>query len=51
MPSREKEIKGRRREKKIELIEADNSGWADLAGEWFGWMVGKCAGFPTLRWT
>jgi len=34
--SREKEIKAWRREKKLQLIEAENSGWNDLAREWFG---------------
>ena len=34
--AREKQVKSRRREKKIELIEADNPGWVDLAREWFG---------------
>jgi putative endonuclease len=29
--AREKQIKGWRRAKKVELIEADNPGWADLA--------------------
>ena len=30
----EKRIKGWRRARKIELIEADNPGWHDLASEW-----------------
>ena len=33
--AREKELKGWRREKKIELIERDNPGWRDLASNWF----------------
>ena len=33
--SREKEIKGWRRAKKIALIEATNSAWEDLAARWF----------------
>ena len=34
--AQEKQIKGWRREKKIELIEAENPGWADLARNWYG---------------
>ena len=33
---REKQIKGWRRSKKIELIESLNPGWKDLSKEWFG---------------
>ena len=33
--AREKQIKGWRREKKIELIEEDNPGWTDLARDWY----------------
>ena len=33
--AREKELKGWRREKKIELIERDNPAWRDLAAGWF----------------
>jgi putative endonuclease len=33
--AREKQVKSWRREKKIELIEADNPGWADLAHDWY----------------
>jgi putative endonuclease len=33
--SREKQIKGWRREKKIALIETDNPSWGDLAENWF----------------
>jgi putative endonuclease len=33
--SREKEIKGWRREKKIALIESTNPAWEDLASKWF----------------
>jgi putative endonuclease len=32
---REKEIKGWRRSKKIDLIKSVNPTWKDLAGEWF----------------
>jgi putative endonuclease len=32
--AREKEIKGWRRRKKIQLIEAANPQWEDLAAEW-----------------
>jgi hypothetical protein len=32
--AREKEIKGRRRSKKIALIESMNPRWRDLAAEW-----------------
>jgi putative endonuclease len=34
--AREKQVKSWRREKKIELIEADNPCWADLARNWYG---------------
>ena len=30
----EKQIKGWRRARKVELVEADNPGWTDLALEW-----------------
>jgi putative endonuclease len=33
--AREKELKGWRREKKIELIERDNPAWRDLAANWY----------------
>ena len=33
--SREKQLKGWRREKKISLIEKHNPDWRDLAKEWF----------------
>ena len=33
--SREKELKGWRREKKVALIERENLGWRDLAADWF----------------
>jgi putative endonuclease len=33
--TREKQIKGWTRAKKIALIEADNPQWIDLAGDWF----------------
>ena len=32
---REKQIKGWRREKKVELIEATNPKWEDLSSKWF----------------
>ncbi|MGB3307284.1 MAG: GIY-YIG nuclease family protein [Thermomicrobiales bacterium] len=32
--TREKEIKGRRRAKKIALIERDNPAWDDLSADW-----------------
>ncbi len=34
--AREKQIKAWRREKKIELIEAENLGWRDLSDDWAG---------------
>ena len=33
--AREKQIKGYRREKKIELIEQENSDWVDLNVDWY----------------
>ena len=33
--AREKELKGWRRAKKVELIERDNPGWRDFAASWF----------------
>ena len=33
--AREKEIKGWRREKKLDLIESINPGWEDLSQGWF----------------
>jgi putative endonuclease len=33
--AREKEIKGWRREKKVELIKAENPTWEDLAADWY----------------
>jgi putative endonuclease len=33
--AREREIKGWRRIKKVELIEQTNAGWLDLAADWF----------------
>ena len=32
--AREKQLKGWRREKKIQLIESENPTWQDLSGEW-----------------
>jgi len=34
--SREKQIKGWRRDKKVALIATDNPTWADLAADWYG---------------
>ena len=34
--SRERQIKGRTREKKLALIEQANPGWEDLAESWYG---------------
>ena len=33
--AREKQVKSWRREKKVELIEEENPGWADLARDWY----------------
>lgn len=33
---REKEIKAWRREKKVRLIESNNSEWEDLSRDWYG---------------
>jgi len=33
--AREKELKGWRRSKKLELIERENPGWLNLAADWF----------------
>ncbi len=33
--TREKQIKGWNRAKKVRLIESRNPGWKDLAGDWF----------------
>jgi len=33
--AREKELKGWRRDKKVDLIEDDNPLWEDLSGDWF----------------
>ena len=33
--ARERQIKGWRRARKVELIEHSNSGWIDLAEDWF----------------
>jgi putative endonuclease len=32
---REKQLKGRSRQKKIDLIEKENSNWLDLSRDWF----------------
>ncbi|MGO9606517.1 MAG: GIY-YIG nuclease family protein [Candidatus Binataceae bacterium] len=37
--TREKQLKGWRRAKKIVLIESLNPHWLDLAREWFPWMT------------
>jgi putative endonuclease len=44
--AREREIKSWRREKKARLIEATNSGWVDLAADWFPDIRGRD---PSLR--
>jgi putative endonuclease len=33
--AREREIKGWRREKKVELIESENPSWTDMANDWW----------------
>ncbi len=38
--AREKQLKGWRREKKLRLIEQFNSGWKDLAADWYGTAPG-----------
>src|SRR5205814_1865062 len=45
--TREKQIKGWRRSKKVELIESANPTWSDLSEEWFP-VEGIKAG-PSLR--
>jgi len=45
--SREKEIKGWRRAKKIALIESINPAWEDLAETWFGWAKEKARAGPS----
>jgi len=45
--TREKQIKGWRRSKKVELIESANPTWGDLSEEWFP-VEGIKAG-PSLR--
>jgi len=37
--AREKQIKNRRREKKVTLVEAKNRNWKDLSAGWFDAMV------------
>jgi putative endonuclease len=37
---RDKQVKGWSRQKKIDLIEASNPGWVDLADDWFRGMSG-----------
>jgi putative endonuclease len=44
--AREKEIKGWRRERKMELVEQGNPAWADLSAEWY---EGKPGTDPSLR--
>ena len=41
--NREKQLKGRRRSKKIALIESLNPHWLDFAREWFPWMTNSGA--------
>lgn len=38
--TREKEIKGWTREKRVQLIEEGNAGWLDLGAAWFGSKAG-----------
>ena len=46
--SREKQLKGWRREKKIKLIESTNPAWNDLSTEWRD-EVREKTGVPQLR--
>jgi putative endonuclease len=39
--TREKQLKGWRREKKIKLIEKANPQWKDLAAEWYAEVCGR----------
>jgi putative endonuclease len=39
--AREREIKRWRREKKLQLVEATNPGWVDLAVDWFEPCLGE----------
>jgi putative endonuclease len=41
---REREVKGWRREKKIELIQSTNPTWEDLAATWFDQEAGPSSG-------
>jgi len=43
--ARERQIKGRTREKKFRLVETTNLGWEDLASGWFR----TCQADPSLR--
>ena len=43
---RERQIKGWRREKKLNLIESVNAGWLDLAADWYSESNGQG---PSLR--
>jgi putative endonuclease len=45
--AREKQIKGWRRSKKVDLVESMNPGWRDLSDGWYGEMEG--AGAPVSR--
>jgi hypothetical protein len=47
--SREKQIKGWRREKKIALIETDNPSWGDLAENWFPKLIAHADPSPRLN--
>jgi putative endonuclease len=42
--SREKQLKGWRRSKKVALIESINPHWLDLARDWYHWMKDSGAG-------
>ena len=41
---REKQLKGWRRSKKIDLIQSLNPHWVDLAKQWYPWMKDSDAG-------
>ncbi len=44
--TREKQLKGWRRSRKIALVESTNPGWRDLASDWFDETQGST---PSLR--
>jgi len=47
--AREKQIKGWRRSKKIDLIQSMNPEWRDLSANWFGWQPAPPAPGSTER--